>query len=126
MSGMPLQSCGIPSLINKRCGNGALHRCMCLLQIFSGCCQSAKWNRLAQEHLGALEEKPRARVGNLETQHNPPSRGEKPGLTCNTGTGMPTKSTNSGIILVYSLFQGVVLYLKWTNQRKGTKINRLC
>lgn len=76
--------------------------------------------------LDALEEKPRARQGNLEMQHNPLSHGEKSGLTCNTGMGMPTKSTSSGIILVYSLFQGVVLYLKWTNQRKGTKINRLC
>lgn len=77
MSGMPLQSCGIPSLINKRCGNGALHRCMCLLQIFSGCCQSAKWNRLAQEHLGSSGGKTQSKSGQFGDAAQPTiTRGE--------------------------------------------------
>lgn len=71
MSGMPLQSSGVPSLINKLCGNGALHRRMCLLQIFSGCCQSAKWNRLAQKHPGSSGGKTQSKTGQFGNAAQP-------------------------------------------------------
>lgn len=40
-----------PSLINKVCRKRSLQRLLCLLQGITGCCESAKWNRLSHKHL---------------------------------------------------------------------------